>query len=145
MKLDKDSKVIWKLAVNTHHDVTVMDDGTIWVPAHHYRPEGLPEFTALEPWYYEDVILEVLPEGKIRREISALKALADNKGLLAITYGEGHTITTQDPLSLNNVEPLPAGMAAAFPMFKPGDLLASFGNISTIAVIDPAPNCGVAV
>lgn len=138
VKLDKNSNVIWKLAVNTHHDVTVMDDGTIWVPSQRYRPEGLPEFPALEPWFYEDVILEVSPDGKIRREISALKALADNKGLLNITYSEEHTITTQDPLHLNNVEPLPASMAAAFPMFKPDDLLVSFRNINTIAVIDPA-------
>jgi Arylsulfotransferase (ASST) len=108
------------------------------VPAQNYRPNGLPEFPALPPWYYEDVVLEVSPGGEIRREISVLKALAENRGLFAITYSEGHTITTQDPLHLNNVEPLPAGMAAAFPMFRPGDLLVSLRNIDTIAVIDPA-------
>ena len=106
------------------------DDGTIWVPAQHYRPEAAG-FPALQPWYYEDVVLEVSPEGEIRREISVLKALADNRGLFAITYSEDHTITTQDPLHLNNVEPLPAGMAAAFPMFRPGDLLVSLRNINT--------------
>ena len=41
VKLDKDGKVIWKLDRNTHHAVTVDADGTIWVPAHHYRPDGL--------------------------------------------------------------------------------------------------------
>ncbi|MGD9508843.1 MAG: hypothetical protein AB7X49_09875, partial [Geminicoccaceae bacterium] len=33
VKLDKDSNVVWKLDRNTHHDVSVDEDGNIWVPA----------------------------------------------------------------------------------------------------------------
>ncbi len=46
VRLDKDLRVIWKLARNTHHDVEVAEDGTIWVPAVNYRPDGMDEL----PW-----------------------------------------------------------------------------------------------
>ncbi len=49
VKLDKDSRVVWKLARNTHHAVVVAEDGTIWVPSLNYRPEGMTEFPASSP------------------------------------------------------------------------------------------------
>jgi hypothetical protein len=139
VKLDKDSNVVWKLAENTHHDVSVDEDGTIWVPAQRYRPEGVPGFGNLEPWYYEDVVLKVSPDGRVLDEISVLAALRGHPGLTTVTYGEDSAleISSHDPTHLNNVEPLPGAMAAAFPRFSPGDLLVSLRNANTVAVIDP--------
>ena len=42
-----------------------------------------------------------------------------------------------DLLHPNSVQELPAGMAPAFPMFAPGDLLLSLRNIHTLLVVDP--------
>jgi Arylsulfotransferase (ASST) len=139
VKLDRDSKVLWKLERNTHHDVSVGEDGTIWVPAHRYRPDGVPGFGNLEPWYYEDLILKVSPDGQVLDEISVLAALGEHPGLTTVTYDEdvGLEISSRDPTHLNNVEPLPRALAAAFPQFSPGDLLVSLRNLNTIAVVDP--------
>lgn len=137
VKLDKDSRMVWKLPLNTHHDVTVMEDGTIWVPSQHFRPEGLPGFPNLEPGYYEDTVLEVSPAGEVRREISMMEAVRPVPGLVGVVYGERAQIRGQDLLHLNNVEPLTPAMAAAFPMFTAGDLLVSFRNPNTIAVVSP--------
>ncbi len=139
VKLDKDFKVVWKVERNTHHDIAVDEDGIIWVPAQHHRPEGIPGHGNLKPWYYEDTILKVSPDGKILDEISVLEALQEWPGLTSITYNEDLqvAIRSNDPTHLNNVEPLPRAMAAAFPQFAPGDLLISLRNMNTIAVLDP--------
>lgn len=137
VRLDKDSRVIWSLPLNTHHDVVVGEDGVITVPSMHYRPEGVPEYPHLKPWYYEDTVLSVSPEGEVLRETSVLKALLNYPGLLSINYSENPGIEAEDPTHLNSAKPLPAAMAGAFPMFAPGDLLVSLRNINTVAVIDP--------
>ena len=139
VKLDKDSKVVWKLERNTHHDVSIDDDGNIWVPAQHYRPDGVAGFGNLEPWYYEDVVLKVSPDGRVLDEISVLEALRDWPGLTSVTYNEDVElkVRTNDPTHLNNVEPLPRAFAAAFPQFAPGDLLLSLRNMNTVVVLDP--------
>lgn len=138
VKLDKDSKVIWKLARNTHHDVSVAEDGTIWVPSQHYRPQGLPGLVHLKPWYYEDTVLEVAPDGSVRREISVLEALKENQGLLSITYALRTQIDEADPVHLNSVEALPAAWAARFPGLAAGDLLLSLRNVNALLVLDGA-------
>lgn len=139
VKLDKDSNVVWKVDRNTHHDVSVDDEGNLWVPAQHYRPEGIPGLGNLKPWYYEDTILKVSPDGKVLDEISVLEALRDWPGLISVTYEEDPTlqIRSNDLTHLNNVEPLPRALAAAFPQFAPGDLLLSLRNMNTVAVLDP--------
>ncbi len=137
VKLDKDSKVLWTLDRNTHHVVTVEPDGTIWVAAHHYRPDGTPGVRGLKPWYYEDEVLKVSPEGKVLDEISILAAFAQRPGTFGMTYGPVTEVTQTDPTHLNDVEPLPAAWAAQFPLFKAGDLLVSLRNLNMIAVIDP--------
>ena len=137
VKIDKDSKILWRLARNTHHDVTVAEDGTIWVPSLHYRAEGLPSTPQMKPWYYEDTILHLSPEGEILEEISILEAIAAGApGLLSLNYRDDLAIPGGDAFHMNNVEPLPASMAAAFPMFEAGDLLVSLRNVNAAVVID---------
>ena len=138
VKLDKDSRVIWKLARNTHHDVVVEPGGTIWAPSQHYRPDGLPGLRFLRPWYYEDTVLEVAPDGTVRRELSALAALKEQQGLLSITYRLGTEIDESDPIHLNSAEPLPAAWADRFPGLAAGDLLLSLRNVNALLVLDGA-------
>jgi hypothetical protein len=131
VKLDKDSRVVWKLARNTHHSVTVAEDGTIWVPSLNYRPNGMPEFPGLEPWFYEDTILKVSPDGEVLDEISVLLAMRSMPGLVS-PRGESF-----DPTHLNDIELVTAEIASRFPMLKTGDLLVSLRNVSAIVAIDP--------
>ena len=132
VKLDKDSRVVWKLARNTHHAITVAEDGTIWVPSVNYRPNGMAELPGLEPWFYEDTVLKLAPDGQILDEISVLLAMRSLPGLVS-PKGD-----TYDPTHLNDIELVTPELAAAFPMLKAGDLVVSMRNVSAIAAIDPA-------
>lgn len=136
-KLDKDSRILWALPANTHHDVVVEPDGTIVVPSMRYRPEGIAETPNLRPWYYEDTVLRVSPEGEVLSEASVLKALASYPGLLSLNYTEDLRVEAEDVTHVNGAEPLPAELAGRFPMFAPGDLLVSLRNMNAVAVIDP--------
>src|SRR3954454_710322 len=98
VRLDKDSRVIWKLARNTHHDIEVAEDGTIWVPAVNYRPDGMRELPGFEPWFYEDTILKVSPSGEVLDEISVPLALQAMPGLLP------PRTDSFDPTHLNDID-----------------------------------------
>ncbi len=133
VKIDKDSNVLWALERNTHHDLDVMPDGTIYVAAHNYRAESIAGLSNLEAPLLEDVILKVSPNGRVLDEISILDALRNSKysGLVHDPSTSG-----DDPTHLNTVEVLPDSLADAFPMFDPGDLLISLRNLNMIGVID---------
>jgi hypothetical protein len=136
VKLDRDSKVVWKLERNTHHAVTLEPDGRIRVPSLRYRPDGVPGAGALLPGYYEDTLLEVAADGRVLDEISLLEALRSWPALFSLNHENDLDVASEDPTHLNDVEPLPAALAPRFPLFAAGDLLVSMRNINTIAVID---------
>ena len=131
VRLDKDSRVVWKLDRNTHHAIAVAEDGTIWVPGLNYRPEGMAELPGWEPWFYEDTLLKVAPDGTLLDEISVPLALRSLPGLLP------PWTDSFDPTHLNDIDIVPAALADAFPMLKEGDLLVSLRNVDLLVAIDP--------
>ena len=41
-----------------------------------------------QPWYYEDTVLKVSPDGEVLDEISVLKAFAGVPGAFSVTYAD---------------------------------------------------------
>lgn len=140
-KLDKDSKVLWAIAENIHHDVYVSDNGNIYTLAHHFEYQPIAGY---EEFFYPaliDEILTVSPEGTIIDRINLLEAFVGTPYLRAFRK---HYIETWDGkhdkfdmTHTNSVMRLDASIAAAFPMFKEGDLLVSIKNMNMIAVLRP--------
>jgi Arylsulfotransferase (ASST) len=144
VRLDRDSRVKWRLARNTHHDMAVLPDGTILVLAHEYREDGVPECVRqLGPPYYEDVVLTVSPDGEVRGETSVLRALCRSayKGLFSVIGTESGgwqgRIDSTDLLHLNNIDVVTPEQAASLPMARAGDLLLSFRNLNAVGFLDP--------
>jgi hypothetical protein len=142
-KLDRCSRVLWRVPAQTHHAVEALPTGEFLIPARRRlaRPgPGLPGVRITEGgWLWEDVVLRVGPQGRVVAEIPLLERLLAS-GLEGVLYangldspGLGHT---EDPLHLNDVEALPEGMAGAFPLFAAGDVMVSLRNLDTIAVLD---------
>jgi hypothetical protein len=130
VKLDRDSRIVWTLARNTHHSVKVMADGTIWATALNHRTEPMAEVPFLRPPFYEDVILEVSPDGRVLDEISIPLALRGAQGLFWNDEDQ------RDPTHVNDVEPVTEELAPSFPMLAAGDLVVSLRTLNAIVGID---------
>jgi Arylsulfotransferase (ASST) len=135
VKINKNSDVLWTLERNTHHDLDVLEDGTIYVAAHNHIAGPITNMSGLKPPYLEDVILKVSSDGRVLDEISIMDALqkSDYRHLLFLKY---RFKGSEDPTHLNTVEILPQNLADKFPMFEAGDILISLHNLNMIGVID---------
>lgn len=139
VKLDRCSRVVWKLAAETHHSVETDEAGNLWVPGRIKHTRKHPDFPILKAGTEEDLILQISPEGKILRTIPVLESLlkSDLAGLVFIARAADRSSQLTDMGHLNSVDILSAAMAPAFPTFKAGDILVSLRNLNLVAVIDP--------
>jgi hypothetical protein len=153
VKLDKDSKVIWKYAAHVHHDVDVGEDGTVYTVQHDLiekMPKGLEHVPT--PCLVDSLVL-LSPEGQLKKTIPILEAFQDSPyspllgslgqvgntraspgGLTATGFVEA--LRREDMLHANSVQVLRRKLAPRFHRFKAGQVLMSFRNLDAIAVLD---------
>jgi hypothetical protein len=160
VKVDKDSKLLWAYPGRVHHDVDVGEDGTIYTLVHQIVREPPVGLEFLPTPYLTDSLIVLSPEGRELQNIPVLEAFANSPYALDLTmirrgvlgYGlkgtlganasaqRGMTVSTplptNDVLHTNSVKVLSQARAAKFPLFKPGQVLLSVRNLSTIAVLD---------
>ena len=143
VKIDRCSRLIWRVPLETHHAVDVAPDGEIFAPARRKLRQVGPELpgvrTAEDGFVWNDSVVRLAADGSILAETPLLERLLAS-GHAAELYANALAIPElpdyDDPLHLNDVEVLRADMAAAFPQFAAGDLLVSMRNINAIAVLD---------
>jgi Arylsulfotransferase (ASST) len=132
VKLDRCSRVLWRVPAETHHAVDALPTGEFLVPAWRQLTQpgsDLPGVRIAEGgWLWEEMILRIDPQGRIVAETSLLERMLAS-GLEAVLYANGLDSPrlghTEDPLHLNDVEMLREDMAAAFPLFTAGDVMVS--------------------
>jgi hypothetical protein len=138
-RLDACSEPVWIKQAIYHHSFEAADDGSLWT----WEGEG----TA---YGHHDRMVNFDPEtGEVLREIGLVDDVIKRMGPAAIVFGVRPDYRFQhfdkdpadkaatDIFHVNDVEPLRAGMAPAFPMFETGDLLISLRTINLVAVVDP--------
>jgi hypothetical protein len=125
-KIDWCGRTLWSVADGRdyNHVLERGDDGLIWT-----IDGQIKSFLALDP-----------DTGAVSREIDfadVLKANAD-RGLFTARFDHFETgpRALADPFHANDVEPLTADLAPAFPMFNAGDLLVSLRALNLIFVMD---------
>ncbi len=130
-KLDRESELQWFYPGRAHHDFDVGPDGRIYLLTHEFVPAG-PHHQFEDP-YLDDFLVVLSPDGNEQRRISLTRAWAQSRydGLLGMIPH----FATSDPLHTNAVERLDRAQAAAVPGAVAGDLLLSFRELSTIAVL----------
>lgn len=142
VRLDPCSKLVWSLPVRAHHSVDVLPNGEILVPGTVVHTAPNPTWPRMRPGpagYFEDqTVVRVSPDGKVLEEFSITDVIyaSDWQGLLFAGRGSMYSMAEADPYHMNDVEMLRPEMAAAFPMFKAGDLLVDLRNLQTMVVVD---------
>jgi hypothetical protein len=155
VKLDKDSRVLWKYAEKCHHDVDVAEDGTIYALVNEIVeqvPSGLAYIPTPCMVDYVDIIS---PEGERKKRIPLLEAFYNSayaalfgkleraRGSQTATSSGGRTafyvddVRRRDVLHTNAVKVLSRKLAPKFPLFKAGQILVSARHLDAIALLDP--------
>lgn len=133
-KFDACGKRAWTTAGKFHHSVTLDEaNETVW--------------SFGDEWTITQVSVE---DGAIIKNITVDEIIAANPSIdileLRRVHENGRNENARntkgtwipDPHHFNDVEPLPASMAAQFPGFSAGDLLVSSRSLNLVFVLDPA-------
>ncbi|HEY9422281.1 MAG TPA: arylsulfotransferase family protein [Thermoanaerobaculia bacterium] len=130
VKLNARSRVLWSQRGDIHHDLQVMDDGTIYV----LDREGkiLPRINPKEG-VLEDFVTVLNPSGKVIRRLSILECFERSSyaSLLRTMERKGDIFHT------NTLEVLDGRFADRHPAFRKGNLLVSLWGIHVLAILDP--------
>jgi hypothetical protein len=134
VKLDKDSKVIWTYLQQTHHDVNIGADGRIYALTHEIRFNTYPLFSQLQAPRIDDFVVVLSPEGKPEKKVSVIDALIRSPYSRLLSrlawYVKGDYIHT------NAVEVIEGEVGRHFRFGAEGQVLLSFRELDTIAVLD---------
>jgi len=146
-KLNKCSEVIWKLDRYTHHSITPDGKGNFWIPAHrelrnvpkkYLFPKDITVSKRIEltkdHYAYENVLLLVSKNGKVKKEFSVLGALFDRKYEKELY--SAMNINPKDPTHVNDIEIVTTALAKKIKGVKKGDLLVSIRQLSMLAIFD---------
>ncbi len=125
-RLDPCGTPLWITRGAYHHSITADGEGGLWA----WRDETIVRLDA-----------ETGAETKTLDLRSQIMTAAGGQegvfGIRAFVGGPGKPLDyPSDPFHANDVEPLRADMAAAFPEFEAGDLLVSLRELNLVAVID---------
>lgn len=142
VRIDKCSRVRWKLPHQTHHSIFQDMEGNLWVPGRKLRETPEDKFPKVPAPFQEEYILKVSAEGEVLREISILDVIFGSKYEGVLFANGAHDTQIEVPLDhdfthLNDIEVLAPQVAPAFPLFKGGDLLVSLRNVNLLLVLSP--------
>jgi hypothetical protein len=131
VRVDRSSRLKWAALNGAHHDVTVDEDGTIYVLTREERivPEINPSVPILE-----DFVSILSADGRLLKRVSLLSAFAGSD-YAAVLAGMGNS---GDILHANGVRILDGRLAERAPAFRRGNLLISLRSLNTVAILDPA-------
>ena len=131
VKIDRDSNLRWYAAIRAHHDLDVLDDGSIVVLTRNQR--GRTGVTR-DPQLIRDVVVFLSPDGEELRRIDLLTAVhrsEEHRGLAAGIRLFGDVFHT------NTIEVLDGRLERHGPAFRAGNILLSIRHLDAIAILDP--------
>ena len=140
IKVDSCSNLIFQNKQDLfHHSIEKDLEGNMWVPSHMY-PQSLPiqivgRDILEEGGYYDDGIVKLSPDGEILFKKSVSEIFIDN-GLEYLLFAVGDRRFTQDPIHLNDIQPV--DFDGKF--WKKGDVFLSLRHQSMVLLYRPSTN-----
>ncbi len=134
-KLDKDSRVVWRVQNRAHHDLDIAENGDIYVLRHYTRVIPRIDETKL---IIDDLIAVLDSEGREKDAISVLEALENSKDYshLLRDYLAQREVKS-DLLHPNSVSILDGKHEQEMPALKKGNIMVSLAYLNAVVVIDP--------
>ena len=131
VRVDACGGIVWQNRDRAHHSIDVDDNGDLWAPitVDQYKEKRIAGY----PFRFDAIGRFDANTGKMLETIDLVSSVlrSDKVGLLVTNRPIRH-----DMMHLNDVEVLRADRAAAFPMFKAGDLILSSRHYNQVWVID---------
>ncbi len=129
IKLDKDSNLLWEYPGRAHHDMHVMEDGTIYVLT---REAMMVSRINKKVPVMDDFIVRLDADGKELTRVSVLESIENGRreDLLRRMPKRRELFHT------NSLEVLDGKLADRVPAFKKGNVLISILKLDVIAVVD---------
>lgn len=139
VKMDRNSKVIWRYAERVYHDLDVGEDGRIYAMAHSIRTTPIEGLPGLRPPFLEEFVVILSPEGKELDRISMYDVIRDSKYHAFLTAIAKHQAmgTRGDYIHSNSVNVIARRQKVGDKVFEPGQIIVSMREMSAIVVIDP--------
>jgi Arylsulfotransferase (ASST) len=135
VKLDKNSRILWKADVKAHHAVEVVGE-KIYVLTQTFRPPLptpiVPSFAGMP--YIDDNVTILDSNGKVLSSHSVLQALVNTKNMRLAD--EVPFNDRAEPLHTNSLDVLDEQTAPLIPGAKPGNVLVSLRHLNMLAVMD---------
>ncbi len=137
VKLDRDSKLLWRRANRAHHDLWVAPDGRIYVLTRTHHLEPLPARVrkgtgGRRAPFLEDFVTVLSPDGDELSSVSVFDCVRNSP------YGSlVHFAPAEDDIfHTNTLEIMTGAFADRHPLYAAGNALISISTIQTIAVLD---------
>ena len=129
IKIDKESRLLWAYSGGCHHDISVAEDGTVWVLLEEEKiiPEINPELPVLE-----DFVVALDSAGRELRRVSLLECFRRSRyaALLGRLERQGDIFHT------NTLEVFDGRLEGVSPLFAKGLALVSVRQLDTVAIVD---------
>jgi hypothetical protein len=155
VKLDKDSRLLWKYAGRVHHDLDVDEQGTIYTLTHCLKRQAPAGLDYLPTPYVADSLVVLSPDGQEVASVPVDEAIRDSAYALLLStaiaeqaiakeqarFPSPSDAVTQpgskgDLFHTNSVKVLTPARAGKFPLFRAGQVLISLRTLHAIAVLD---------
>ena len=134
VKLNARSEPIWTYLQQVHHDVDVGADGRIYTLTHAFSRKVHDGFPHLTTPRIDDSVVVLSPDGEELRRVPILDAFVNSP--YARLLNKGSWYNDDDFIHTNSIDVIDEGAAAALPFAEAGQVLLSFRDIDTIAVLD---------
>ncbi len=155
VKLNKDSKLLWKYDGRVHHDLDVDENGTIYTLTEQVKRQAPAGLDYLPTPYVSDCLVVLSPDGQELASVPIEEAFRDSAYALLLSTAIAEQAVPKDrdrssssldvllqPTSqgdlfhTNSVKILTPTRAPKFPLFRAGQVLLSVRNLHAIAVLD---------
>jgi hypothetical protein len=137
VRLDRNSRMLWKYSGRVHHDAWVCPDGMVYTLTHNSRT--IPEIDPRLPSLLDNITV-LSPDGSKKREISILDLIRKSRYAFLLPRTSGRSfppgIDALDVFHTNHIEVFDGSLERNSPLYRRGNMLISMKNLNAIAIID---------